>query len=104
MKNIKPSGLVKYLEKKAQAAEKKATKKKATKKKATKKKATKTKKKATKKKATKKKATKKKATKKKVTGLWPISKSCTWCNQGKWHYGIATQQACQHKAIAVKAR
>merc|ERR1711959_640065 len=58
MKNIKPSGLVKYLEKKAQAAEKKATKKKATKKKATKKKATKTKKKATKKKATKKKATK----------------------------------------------
>merc|ERR1712216_657428 len=38
------------------------------------------------------------------TGLWPISKSCTWCNQGNWNYNVATQQACQDKAVASKAK
>jgi len=40
----------------------------------------------------------------KKTGLWPISKSCTWCNQGNWEYNVATQQACQDKAVASKAK
>ena len=38
------------------------------------------------------------------TGLWPISKTCTWCNQGNWNYNVATQQACQDKAVAGKAK
>merc|ERR1712139_384715 len=38
------------------------------------------------------------------TGLWPISKKCTWCNQGNWNYNVATQQACQDKAVAGKAK
>merc|ERR1712167_145893 len=37
-------------------------------------------------------------------GLWPISKKCTWCNQGSWNYNVATQQACQDKAVAGKAK
>merc|ERR1712072_1065521 len=39
-----------------------------------------------------------------TTGLWPISKSCTWCNQGNWNYNVATQQACQDKAVASNAK
>merc|ERR1712216_865930 len=37
-------------------------------------------------------------------GLWPISKKCTRCNQGSWNYNVATQQACQDKAVAGKAK
>ena len=31
----------------------------------------------------------------------PISKKCTWCNEGTWHYGVKTQSACQ--TLAQKA-
>merc|ERR1712139_704334 len=32
------------------------------------------------------------------------AKKCTWCNQGNWNYNVATQQACQDKAVAGKAK
>ena len=36
-----------------------------------------------------------------AASLWPITKSCTWCNEGTWSHGVATQAACQ--AMAIKA-
>merc|ERR1719261_1623161 len=34
-----------------------------------------------------------------ITGLWPITKECHWCNQGQWHGNVATESDCQTIAL-----
>merc|ERR1712070_862486 len=37
------------------------------------------------------------------TGLWPVSKSCSWCDQGSWGK-VTDQAACQAKASSRKTK